>query len=51
MPLLNAIRMVKGVISVEPIVSDSTHFMARRQVAHEIYMKFMGTLREYIEQR
>lgn len=33
--IINAIRMVKGVVSVDPVISDLEHLMARCQIRRQ----------------
>jgi hypothetical protein len=38
-PLLNAIRMLKGVVAVEPSISTSEDYMAQERIRHEMGQK------------
>jgi hypothetical protein len=42
--LLNAIRMIRGVLSVEGNVADSESFMAESRARHDIGRKVMAVL-------
>lgn len=44
--ILHAIRMVKGVLTVKPIVSDYTQSMAEDRARHELEMRLYRALRE-----
>lgn len=37
--IINAIHMVKGVLSVTPEVRDSLHHVAKEQIRHEYFKK------------
>jgi hypothetical protein len=39
-PIMDAIKMIKGVIDVSPSVADSDDHMNRERVAHEFRSKF-----------
>jgi hypothetical protein len=43
---LNALRCIRGVLSVEPLVRDSTDFVARQRAQSEIREMVYGALRE-----
>ncbi len=45
-PNLTALRMVSGVLSVTPLVTDSTHSMARERVRREYRDKVWEFLRD-----
>ena len=42
--ILNALRMVKGVLSVEPIVADPHAYIARERVKKELSEKLWNAL-------
>ena len=43
-PILNAIRMIKGVRSVRGKISDPTEFMAQERAKHELREKIWEAL-------
>jgi len=45
-PLINAIRMMKGVIGVKGHVDDRAVYAAQERLKHEWYDKLGGTMRE-----
>ena len=45
-PILEAIRMIKHVASVEPVVSDMMFHMAEERVKHRLFMKMYDAVRE-----
>lgn len=42
--LIEAIKMLKGVLKVKPSVSDITTFMAEERAIHDLKMKLWKTL-------
>ena len=44
--IMNAIKMVKGVNNVEPLVSDSSDFIARSRYKSEVQTKIFKMLDE-----
>lgn len=44
--IVNAIKMIKGVNNVEPLVADSTDFIARSRYKQEVLEKMYKLLRE-----
>ena len=49
--ILNAIRMIKGVVAVAPKVSTSDDWMARRRVQHELRDKIYAIMDEFFDER
>lgn len=47
--ILNALRMVKGVLHVEPIVSDTAVKMAENRVRSEVYSKLHEVARGFYQ--
>jgi hypothetical protein len=47
--ILNAIRMIKGVAAVQPIVDDITGMMARAQVRSEVRDKLYVAVSEALK--
>lgn len=45
-PIIDAIRMVKGVVAVRPDVADAQTFAARSLAKHELLEKIWKVLRE-----
>lgn len=43
--LINAIKMIKGVISVDPQISDYEHLMAKSQAKHELIQSLFQVLK------
>lgn len=43
--LINAIKMIKGVISVDPQISDHEHLMAKSQAKHELIQSLFQVLK------
>lgn len=41
---LNAIRQIRGVLSVEPVVADMTDHFARSRVRHELTMEMLKVI-------
>ena len=44
--IINAIKMIKGVNNVSPLISDSSDFIARSRYKSEVQEKILKTLSE-----
>lgn len=44
--ILNALRMIKGVIHVEPLVSDMDDHISQERLKHELRGKFLAFMKE-----
>ena len=44
-PIINALKMISGVVSVDPVVSDMEHHSAKQQALHELRMKLWDCLK------
>ncbi len=45
-PFMNAIRMLRGVASVDPLVADPTDHLARSRTRHELRAKLHAAIDE-----
>lgn len=49
--ILDAIRMIKGVVAVAPQVSTSDDWMARRRVQHQLRDRIYKMMDEFFDER
>lgn len=50
-PLINAIRQLRGVLSVEPSISDPSDWNARQRVHHELAEKLWAVIHPKRDER